>query len=206
PAIAAWASAGVRTGRPLGLFRRGSEDRGHHRPGPWALAHRAGAAADLGPQLDRRAHRHTKAPGLCNGWVLPGTAPRAAWAWGRRPLEASVHDTGDMRRASAGAQLVTLWIGPELTFLERACLRSVIRHNHSVALYCYEPPAGVPDEVELRDARAILPEGSIIRHRDGSPSLFSNRFRYELQRQAMGVWIDCDLYFVAPLGEQPDCI
>jgi len=117
-----------------------------------------------------------------------------------------VHDTGDMRRASAAAQLVTLWIGPELTFLERACLRSVIRHNHSVALYCYEPPAGVPDEVELRDARAILPEGSIIRHRDGSPSLFSNRFRYELQRQAMGVWIDCDLYFVAPLGEQPDCI
>ena len=103
-------------------------------------------------------------------------------------------------------QLLTLWIGPELSFIERACLRSALRHGHRVALYCYEIPAGVPDGVELRDAAEILPRSTIVRHRGGSPSLFSNRFRYELQRRGLGTWIDCDLYFVQPLGEQNETL
>ncbi len=100
--------------------------------------------------------------------------------------------------------LVTLWIGPSLSFLERACLRSALSHGHKVALYCYAPPAGVPAGIELRDAAAILPESEIIRHRGGSPALFANRFRYELLHRGLGTWIDCDLYFVAPLAEPGD--
>lgn len=103
-------------------------------------------------------------------------------------------------------QLLSLWIGPRLTFIERACLRSALDHGHDVALYCYRPPDGVPDGVELRDAADLFPETAVIRHRSGSPSLFSNRFRYELQRRGLGIWIDCDLYFVRPLGEQPETI
>lgn len=103
-------------------------------------------------------------------------------------------------------QLLTLWIGPELSFLERACLRSALHHGHDVALYCYQVPAGVPEGVELRDAAELFPESAVIRHRNGSPSLFSNRFRYELQRRSLGIWIDCDLYFVGPLGPQPETI
>jgi hypothetical protein len=63
---------------------------------------------------------------------------------------------------------------------------------------------GVPDGVELRDAAAILPETNIVRHPGGSPSLFSNRFRYELLQRGLGTWIDCDLYFVAPLKRSDD--
>lgn len=102
---------------------------------------------------------------------------------------------------ASGAPLLTLWIGARLGPVERACLRSALRHRHRVALYCYAPPDGVPAGIELRDAAEILPAGAIVYHRGGSPSLFSNRFRYELLRRGLGTWIDCDLYFVAPLSE-----
>jgi hypothetical protein len=97
-----------------------------------------------------------------------------------------------------------LWIGDTLGAVERACLRSVLRQNHKLSLYCYAPPAGVPAGVELADAAAIIPEREIIRYASGSPALFANRFRYELQRLALGTWIDCDIYLLKPLDmERP---
>lgn len=57
----------------------------------------------------------------------------------------------------------------------------------------------MPEGVELRDAAAIIPEHRIIHHRTGSSSLFSNWFRYELQRRQAGTWLDCDVYLLAPL-------
>jgi hypothetical protein len=96
----------------------------------------------------------------------------------------------------------TLWVGPALGPLERACLRSVLRHGHTLSLYCYRPPTGIPDGVEVRDAGEVMAEEHVIHHRTGSPALFSNRFRYELQRQARGTWIDTDTYLLAPLPER----
>ena len=92
----------------------------------------------------------------------------------------------------------TLWIGT-LGAIERACLRSVVRQGHPVTLYAYRELDGVPEGVELRDAAEILPESAIIRHRRGSVALFANRFRYELQRRAKGIWIDTDQYLLAPI-------
>ena len=44
----------------------------------------------------------------------------------------------------------------------------------------------------------------MIAYRGGSHSLFSNRFRYELQRRAIGTWVDCDVYLLQPLdGTRP---
>ena len=97
-----------------------------------------------------------------------------------------------------------LWIGPALGPLERACMRSVRRQGHRLILWCYEEPRHVPDGVELGDAAEILPRERIIRHRNGSFSLFSNLFRYELQRRGRGTWLDCDVYLLRPLdGESP---
>ena len=95
----------------------------------------------------------------------------------------------------------TLWIGPSIGRLERACMRSVLRHGHELTLYCYDEPAGVPEGVELRDAADVLPRDEIVRHHTGSVSLFSNRFRYELQRLGSGVWLDADVYMVASLDD-----
>jgi hypothetical protein len=105
--------------------------------------------------------------------------------------------------ASASAPLErcnSLWIGPSLGPVERACLRSVLALRHPFTLYCYDEPRGVPAGVELRDAAEVLPLDSVILHRDGGASLFSNRFRYELQRLGRGIWIDCDVYLLAPLA------
>ena len=102
------------------------------------------------------------------------------------------------------ADCVTLWIGDSLGPVERACLRSVMGQRHTLALYCYREPNGVPDGVEVRDASDILPEAAILRHERGSVALFSDWFRYELQRRALGTWVDTDNYLLAPLDmERP---
>lgn len=92
-----------------------------------------------------------------------------------------------------------LWIGERLGAVERACMRSVIRQGHPLALFCYSPPRGVPEGIELRDAADILPATRILRHRSGSVALFANLFRYELQRRGEGVWLDVDTYMIRPL-------
>lgn len=99
---------------------------------------------------------------------------------------------------------MTLWIGARMGPVERACLRSVLRQGHKLALYCYRPVDGVPEGVELRDAAAILPEDRIVTYRSGSVALFANWFRYALQRHGQGIWLDTDLYMLAPLGRSPD--
>lgn len=86
------------------------------------------------------------------------------------------------------------------------------RQGHRVALYCYRKPSGIPDGVEVRDASDILPENLIFAHRNGSIGIFADWFRYELQRRALGTWVDCDNYLIAPVdmrrphlfGEQLD--
>lgn len=80
----------------------------------------------------------------------------------------------------------------------------MLRHGHSLSLYCYRPPGGVPEGVQLRDAADILPESRIVRHHTGSVALFSNLFRYELQRRGIGTWLDCDAYLLGSLdGKSP---
>ena len=113
-----------------------------------------------------------------------------------RPEGRGVGATG---RQILSGQCVSLWIGDSLGPVERACLRSVMRQGHPLALYCYERPAGLPDGIEVRDAEAVIPRERIIRHKSGSPALFANRFRYELQRRCAGIWVDCDIYLLAPL-------
>jgi hypothetical protein len=70
-----------------------------------------------------------------------------------------------------------------------------------LTLYCYEEVAGVPEGVQLADAATIVPRERIIRHAGGSYALFSNHFRYQLlARLVCGLWVDTDLYCVAPMA------
>jgi hypothetical protein len=99
---------------------------------------------------------------------------------------------------------VTLWIGERLGPVERACLRSVLRHGERVALYCYAVPAGVPDGVELRDAGDILPQDGLHELCRGGAAMFSDWFRYALLRRGLGTWIDTDVYLLRPLVRKAD--
>lgn len=93
----------------------------------------------------------------------------------------------------------TLWIGPRLGPLERACIRSILRQGQALTLWSYGPVDGVPCGVDRREAAEILPADRIVRHHSGSVSLFSNWFRYALQRGGHGTWIDLDVYLLRPL-------
>lgn len=97
--------------------------------------------------------------------------------------------------------LCTLWVGPSLGAVERACLRSALAQGHAVALYCYDVPSGVPAGIDIRDAATIMPADRIIHYRNGSVSLFSNMFRYALLKQGKGVWIDADIYLLRPIPD-----
>jgi hypothetical protein len=98
---------------------------------------------------------------------------------------------------------VTLWIGPRLGAVERACMKSVLRQGHPLTLYCYDLPEGVPPGVAIEDAAAIIPRERIVCHRNGSVALFADWFRYELQRRGCGTWVDADVYLLAPLPPEP---
>jgi hypothetical protein len=107
--------------------------------------------------------------------------------------------TGATERAGTRG-VNSLWIGRNLGPVARACLASFARHGHRTVLYCYDPPSDAPAGVELADAAAIIPPSRIFRHKKtASYSLFSNLFRYELQRRNLGLWIDCDVYCVRPI-------
>ena len=98
-------------------------------------------------------------------------------------------------------ECATLWIGETVGPVERACMRSVLRQGHHLALYCYRVPSGIPPGVQLADASAILPPASVFRHRSGSIAPFSDWFRYELQKRGLGTWVDTDMYLLRPLDE-----
>jgi hypothetical protein len=104
-------------------------------------------------------------------------------------------------------QLNTLWIGGSLPPLQRLCLASAVATGCPVRLFSYEPLDGVPDGIELADAREVLGLYKLIRHRKSqSVALFSDRFRYEILGLSLGAWIDTDLLFLKSPEAVGDCL
>ena len=93
----------------------------------------------------------------------------------------------------------TLWIGSELSEMERLSLASFVYHDHPVDLYTYEDVSGIPDGVNIRDANEILPEDMIFQYKDHkSFSAFSNYFRYKLLYEKGNWWVDTDVVCLRP--------
>jgi hypothetical protein len=97
----------------------------------------------------------------------------------------------------------SLWIGNKLSVMEQLCIRSFLDRGHPFRLYAYQDIAGIPEGAELRDAREILPEREIFVYQTGSgrgsPSAFSNMFRYKMLLENGGWWADLDAYCLKPL-------
>lgn len=95
-----------------------------------------------------------------------------------------------------------LWIGDRLSTMERLCVASFVAHGHELHLYAYGPLAGVPEGAQLRDAREIMPASSVYTYATGpgagSPSAFSNEFRYKLLLERGGAWSDTDVVCLRP--------
>ncbi len=93
----------------------------------------------------------------------------------------------------------SLWVGPELSWLEQLCLKSFVDHGHEVVLYSYDTIKGVPEGITLADANDILPADKIIRHaKTGSPAYHADVFRLHMIQQTDYVWADTDAFCVQP--------
>lgn len=93
-----------------------------------------------------------------------------------------------------------LWVGSELSAMERLSIASFLAHGHDYRLYVYGDVAGVPPGAQLRDAAEVLPASAVFRYRD-RPSYagFANFFRYKLLGRHGGWWADTDVVCLKPL-------
>lgn len=96
----------------------------------------------------------------------------------------------------------TVWIGKKLGPVHAACLRSFVRHGHDVVLHAYGRPEDTPKGVRLFDASKLMDEKDIFAHKNtGSLSIASDVYRYRIQRESMGLYVDCDVYCLNELTD-----
>jgi hypothetical protein len=90
----------------------------------------------------------------------------------------------------------SFWYKGPLSAYEKMCIASFINHGHQFFLYSYDS-IEVPNGATLLDANEIVAEEDYFCYSDGpgkgSPSAFSNLFRYELLLRYGGWWVDTDV-------------
>jgi mannosyltransferase OCH1-like enzyme len=92
-----------------------------------------------------------------------------------------------------------LWIGSELSVMERLSIISFLQNGHEYHLYVYDELPNVPAGTVVKDANAILPASRIFKYKH-RPSYagFANHFRYRLLVQLGGWWADTDVVCLRP--------
>jgi hypothetical protein len=94
-----------------------------------------------------------------------------------------------------------LWIGSDLGRTERLCIVSFLANGHPVHLHAYHDLAGIPEGTTLCDANAVVPFDMVRAWRNpktGSYAVAADYFRYQLQKQGRGMWVDTDAVCLAP--------
>jgi hypothetical protein len=97
---------------------------------------------------------------------------------------------------AAAPEFATFWHGP-FNPTAFSCLASFAAVGASLRLYAYDLAVDAPRGVEVADARAILPDESLLsRYLSGgktSLATFSDRFRYEMIQRTGCCWVDADV-------------
>lgn len=116
---------------------------------------------------------------------------------------ASDRGADDQHQAQQMPALNSLWVGEELTYIERLSLQSALAQGHQFRLHSYTPEKlrGVPAGIEICDASEIMPEKKLISYAecDNGVALGANLWRYHMLAQGLGAWCDLDLVFMKPL-------
>ncbi len=101
----------------------------------------------------------------------------------------------------------TLWLGGEPGLLERACLQSMQDNGYDPVVFTYEPIQNLPEGLEVVDAREVYEPNRVIRHiRHKSPAIHADVFRYHLVKHAGMIWLDTDMYMIAPAADLRESI
>ena len=98
----------------------------------------------------------------------------------------------------------SLWIGEALSNLEIMSMKSFLANGHIYHLYTYGAINNIPDGVIIKDANDILDKSEIFTYNNGSPSAFSNLFRYMLLFKKGGYWVDTDIVCNKPFIFEKD--
>ena len=104
-----------------------------------------------------------------------------------------------------------LWMGEDLSDLERISINSYLHNDHNVILYIYRNIQNIPDGVDIRDANEIVPYSDFEVIIDDicekgvakeyvppdkvvyvAYSIYSDLFRYKLMYKTGGWWSDLD--------------
>ncbi len=93
----------------------------------------------------------------------------------------------------------SLWIGNELSNMEKLSIKSFIDSGHVYHLYTYGEVKGIPDGTIVKDGNDILNEDEIFTYKNGSYSAFSNLFRFALLFKKGGYWVDTDFVCLKPM-------
>lgn len=106
-------------------------------------------------------------------------------------------------RAKAMPQPVHMfWIGRTLGPVHRACIRSVQRQGHAIVFHQFSPPVDLPPDIELFDARRLMPEDEARGYEKVDRlTVASNIYRYRMQREGLGLYLDCDIFLLKPVPE-----
>ena len=94
--------------------------------------------------------------------------------------------------------VASVWIGPQLTRMERLCVRSFLRFGYRFRLYVYDEPKGVPEGVELVDAATIVPAARVFLADNGAVGDFANYFKYRALCETGGCWTEMDEVCLRP--------
>jgi mannosyltransferase OCH1-like enzyme len=94
-----------------------------------------------------------------------------------------------------------LWIGPELSVMERLSIASFLANGHDYHLYVYDEVKRIPEGAILRDANEILPSSMIFQYKHSkSYAGFANFFRYKLLLEKGCWWVDSDIICLKPFS------
>jgi hypothetical protein len=91
----------------------------------------------------------------------------------------------------------SFWSGGSFSPYESFCLKSFIDCGHAFDLYTFDTNMTAPPGVRICDAAEIIDPGELFVYTEGfgtgSPSAFSNLFRYKLLAEKGGWWVDTDV-------------
>lgn len=98
-----------------------------------------------------------------------------------------------------------LWIGDELSVMERLSIASFLKNGHPYHLYAYGDVRGVPEGTVLKDANEVVPSEKIFKYKHhDSYAGFANVFRYKLLLENGGFWADSDVVCLKPFDFEQD--
>lgn len=100
----------------------------------------------------------------------------------------------------------SLWIGDDLTNVEKLCVQSFLDNGHEFHLYTYTDIGGIPSGAVVKDGNEIVPESDIFLHKRGTYAIFADWFRLALLAKRGGVWVDMDMICLKPFDFPPEQI